>query len=155
MNVGFPVERLLIRTIGSFVGQPEYTPNSCEFSLQLESEHNHFGHLEFRKSRSRCREPAHSVYGCTGIGCTWICRALAPREPREGVRDKRGSYGVREAQKSSNRPDRMQQRRAMMALAPRTDQRIPDCLRRSPITVRQPASTTPEPTKNFFSRYSA
>src|SRR5580693_716946 len=83
MNVGFPVERLLIRTIGSFVGQPEYTPNSCEFSLQLESEHNHFGHLEFRKSRSRCREPAHSVYGCTGIGCTWICRALAPREPRE------------------------------------------------------------------------
>src|SRR6266481_2526978 len=73
----------------------------------------------------------------------------------EGVRDKRGSYGVREAQKSSNRPERMQQRRAMMALAPRTDQRIPDCLRRSPITVRQPASTTPEPTKNFFSRYSA
>src|SRR5439155_20752313 len=41
---------------------------------------------------------------------------------RRGVRDKRGSYGVREAQKSSNRPERMQQRRAMMALAPRTDQ---------------------------------
>jgi len=42
MNVGFPVERLLIRTIGSFVGQPEYTPNSSEFSLQLENEHSHF-----------------------------------------------------------------------------------------------------------------
>src|SRR5206468_12457073 len=76
-------------------------------------------------------------------------------KPTPGVRDKRGSYGAREAQKSSNRPERMQQRRAMMALAPRTDQRIPDCFRRSPITVRQPASTTPEPTKNFFSRYSA
>src|SRR6516164_8820047 len=73
----------------------------------------------------------------------------------EGVRDKSGGYGVREAQKSSNRPEKMQQRRARMALAPGTDQRIPDCLRRSPITVRQPASTTPEPTKNFFSRYSA
>src|SRR5258708_2871608 len=72
-----------------------------------------------------------------------------------GVRDKRGGYGAREAQKSSNRSERMQQRKAMMALAPRTDQRIPDCFRRSPITVRQPASTTPEPTKNFFSRYSA
>ena len=35
----------------------------------------------------------------------------------EGVRDKRGSYGVREAQKSSNRPERMQQRRAMMSPA--------------------------------------
>ena len=72
-----------------------------------------------------------------------------------GVRDKSGGYGVREAQKSSNRPERMQQRRAMMAFAPHTDQRIPDCLRRSPMTVRQPALTTPEPTKNFFSRYSA
>jgi hypothetical protein len=39
----------------------------------------------------------------------------------------------------------MQQRRAIIALAPRTDQRIPDCLRRWPITVRQPASSTPEP----------
>jgi XapX domain-containing protein len=74
---------------------------------------------------------------------------------RAGVYEiKVGATGC-EAQKSSNRPERMQQRRAMMALAPLTDQRIPDCLRRSPITVRQPASTTPEPTKNFFSRYSA
>src|SRR6266404_9096025 len=72
-----------------------------------------------------------------------------------GGRDKSGGYGVREAQKSSKRPDSMQQRKAIMALAPRTDQRIPDCLRRLPITVRQPASTTPEPTKKFISRYSA
>jgi transposase len=72
-----------------------------------------------------------------------------------GGRDKSGGYRLREPQKSSNRPDIMQQRRAIMALAPRTDQRIPDCLRRSPMTVRQPASTTPEPTKNFCSRNSA
>ncbi|HZR17494.1 MAG TPA: hypothetical protein VFE51_09220, partial [Verrucomicrobiae bacterium] len=46
----------------------------------------------------------------------------------EGGRDKSGIYRAREAQKSSKRPERMQQRRAMIALAPRTDQRIPDCL---------------------------
>jgi hypothetical protein len=33
----------------------------------------------------------------------------------------------------------------MMALAPRTVQNMPDCLRRDPITVRHPASITPEP----------
>jgi len=33
-----------------------------------------------------------------------------------------------------------------MALAPRTVQNIPHCLTREPITVLQPASTTPEPT---------
>src|ERR1039457_465678 len=33
-----------------------------------------------------------------------------------------------------------QHRRAMMALAPRTVQNMPDCLRREPITVLQPAS---------------
>ena len=32
-----------------------------------------------------------------------------------------------------------------MALAPRTVQNIPDCLRREPITDLQPASITPEP----------
>ncbi len=63
--------------------------------------------------------------------------------------------GLTQAQKSSKRPERMQQRKAMIALAPRTDQRMPDCLRRSPMTVRQPASTTPEPTKYFLARYSA
>src|SRR5205823_2482883 len=39
------------------------------------------------------------------------------------------------------------QRSAMMALAPRTVQNIPDCLS-LPTTVLQPASTTPDPTKN-------
>src|SRR5581483_12417932 len=38
-----------------------------------------------------------------------------------GGRDKSGIYRAREAQKSSKRPERMQQRRAMIALAPRTD----------------------------------
>ena len=75
--------------------------------------------------------------------------------PAWGGRDKSGGYAAREAQKSSKRPERMQQRKAIIALAPRTDQRMPDCLRRSPMTVRQPASTTPEPTKNFLARYSA
>ena len=39
-----------------------------------------------------------------------------------------------------------------MALAPRTVQNIPDCLRRTPITVLQPASITPDPTNKFWSR---
>src|ERR1035441_996250 len=38
------------------------------------------------------------------------------------------------------------QRRAMMASAPGTVQRIPDNFRRWPTTALQPASTTPEPT---------
>src|SRR5207302_10108978 len=66
------------------------------------------------------------------------CRRAAIFEPSSrlhvGVRDKRGCYGVREAQTSSNRPERMQQRRAMLALASRTDQRIADRVRRSRIT---------------------
>ena len=89
----------------------------------------------------------------THVASPWKPKEQSGKEHcKEGVRDKSGSYGVREAQKSSNRPERMQQRKARMALAPRTDQRMPDCLRRSPMTVRQPASTTPEPMKNFFSR---
>jgi hypothetical protein len=35
-----------------------------------------------------------------------------------------------------------------MALAPRTDQNMPEHLSRLPTTVRQPASTTPEPTNS-------
>ena len=42
---------------------------------------------------------------------------------------------------------------AITALAPATVQRMPDCLRRWPITVLQPASTTPEPTKKPRARY--
>src|SRR5215831_16252803 len=39
-----------------------------------------------------------------------------------------------------------------MALAPHTVQNIPDGFSREPITVWQPASMTPEPTKSFFRR---
>ncbi len=46
-----------------------------------------------------------------------------------------------------SRPLRWQHRRAMIAFAPRTVQNMPDFLRREPITVLQPASMTPEPTK--------
>ena len=48
--------------------------------------------------------------------------------------------------RSSQRWPRRRQRRAMMALAPATVQRMPDCLRRWPMTVLQPASITPDPT---------
>jgi hypothetical protein len=37
-----------------------------------------------------------------------------------------------------------------MALAPRTDQNMPDCLRREPITALHPASMTPEPTNQVL-----
>jgi hypothetical protein len=77
MNIGFPVERLLIRTIGSFVGQPEYTPNSSGFSLQLESKHRHFEQLEFRKSRAGAE---NQLTLCTGA------RASAARESGERSR---------------------------------------------------------------------
>src|ERR1035438_4316472 len=53
---------------------------------------------------------------------------------------------ARDSQNSSHRPLSWQHRSAMMALAPVTVQRIPDCLSRSPMIVLQPASTTPEPT---------
>src|SRR5450432_3059331 len=58
------------------------------------------------------------------------------------------------SQYSSNLPLKRQQRRAMMALAPRTVQNMPDRFRRDPMTDLQPASTTPEPTKSPFSRNS-
>ena len=38
----------------------------------------------------------------------------------------------------------------MMAFAPRTVQNMPDCLRREPITVLQPASMTPDPTNRCW-----
>ena len=34
-----------------------------------------------------------------------------------------------------------------MALAPSTDQNMPDCLSPVPMTILQPASMTPEPTQ--------
>src|SRR5579859_2888925 len=68
-----------------------------------------------------------------------------------GARHKSESAEVQEArdcaQKSSNLLLNRQQRRAMMALAPRTVQNMPDCLRRTPTMDLQPASITPEPTK--------
>jgi hypothetical protein len=56
-------------------------------------------------------------------------------------------FAARFSQNSSQRPLSSQQRRAMIALAPRTVHCMPDCLRRSPIRILQPASTTPDPTK--------
>ena len=47
-----------------------------------------------------------------------------------------------------------QQRRAMIASAPRTVQNMPDGLSREPITVLQPASITPDPTNKFLARNS-
>src|SRR5207247_2235386 len=58
----------------------------------------------------------------------------------------------RASQNSSHRPLSSEQRSAMMALAPRTVQRIPDCLRRRPMMVLQPASITPEPTNSDWLR---
>jgi predicted nucleic acid-binding protein len=39
-----------------------------------------------------------------------------------------------------------------MELAPRTVQNMPDCFRRDPMTVLQPASITPEPAKRCWRR---
>ena len=52
---------------------------------------------------------------------------------------------ARYSQKSSHRLLKIQQRKAIILSAPWTVQCIPDCFSRCPITVRQPASTTPEP----------
>ena len=46
-----------------------------------------------------------------------------------------------------NFPDKIVHRNAIIALAPRTDQCIPDCFKRLPITFLHPASMTPLPTK--------
>ena len=43
---------------------------------------------------------------------------------------------------------------ALLALKSATDQNIPDCLSRLPISVLQPASITPEPTNNPWRRNS-
>src|SRR5205807_2128356 len=56
------------------------------------------------------------------------------------------------SQNSSQRPLSWEQRRAIIALAWLTVQRIPDCFSRCPMIVLQPASTTPEPTKRPWLR---
>ena len=72
---------------------------------------------------------------------------------RKGVRHRSGNHAARRpSQYSSNCPLRWQHRRATMAFAPRTVQNMPDCLRREPITVLQPASMTPEPTNKCWRR---
>src|SRR6266404_4743302 len=50
-------------------------------------------------------------------------------------------------QNSSMRRLEWMQRRASTLPAPDSDQNMPDCLQRAPMTVLQPASTTPEPMK--------
>ena len=57
--------------------------------------------------------------------------------------ERQTAFVARRSQKSSKRPLRMQQRRAMMALAPATVQRMPARLSRAPICLH-PTSTTPD-----------
>src|SRR5437016_8513081 len=70
------------------------------------------------------------------------------------VVEKQGGYqpAARCSQNSSQRPLSWEQRRAIIALAWSTVQRIPDCFSRCPMIVLQPASTTPEPTKRPWLR---
>ena len=63
-----------------------------------------------------------------------------------------GIASARRSQKSSKRLLSTAQRRAMMALAPSTVQRIPPCLRRAPTMFLQPPSTTPLATHKPIAR---
>jgi hypothetical protein len=90
------------------------------------------------------------VAGCGAV--------IAKPEGREGVRQICGCQrflAERFSQNSSQRPLIWQHRNAMMALAPRTVQCIPERLSRCPIIVLQPASITPDPTNNPCLRKSA
>lgn len=78
-----------------------------------------------------------------GRFASWVCDIFVDREIQPAARA---------SQNSSHRPLRSAQRRAMMALAPRTVQRMPDCFSRNPTTVLQPASTTPDPTNRPWLR---
>src|SRR5260370_11011785 len=82
---------------------------------------------------------------CPHIGC----------ETKFFIQAARGSGSLRDArslrrclQNSSNLRLLWMQRRARMFSAPDSDQNLPDCLQRPPITALQPASTTPEPKLN-------
>lgn len=96
-------------------------------------------------------EIAHHIPKCATIHPSsfllhpFLSRHAGNRE--KGVRHKRRSQAAWSSQNCSNRPERIQQRRAMMALAPLTDQNMPERLSREPTTVRHPASITPEPMK--------
>ena len=77
---------------------------------------------------------------------TALLAAGADVEATTGVRlicEIHAAAPARRSQKSSKRLLSTAQRRAMMALAPRTVQRIPPCLRRAPTMFLQPPSTTP------------
>ena len=76
----------------------------------------------------------------SGIGCTTSL-----------LDERQAAFAARRSQKSSKRPLRMQQRRAMMALAPATVQRMPARLSRAPICLH-PASTTPDETHRPLAR---
>ena len=56
-----------------------------------------------------------------------------------GARHKSGTQTARASQYSSKRPLRWQHRRARIALAPRTVQNMPDCFKREPMPLLQPA----------------
>ena len=81
--------------------------------------------------------------GALGRGCT---------TPFFGWRQ--AAFAVRRCQKSSKRPLRMQQRRAVMASAPATVQRMPARLSRAPMTSLQPDSTTADDTQRAAARNS-
>src|SRR2546430_14738896 len=76
----------------------------------------------------------------------WVCAKFIGEKPA-GYQP-----AARCSQNSSQRPLSWEQRRAIIALAWLTVQRIPDCFSRCPMIVLQPASTTPEPTKRPWLR---
>src|SRR5207249_7644002 len=79
-------------------------------------------------------------------GPPWVCAKFIGEKPA-GYQP-----AARCSQNSSQRPLSWEQRRAIIALAWLTVQRIPDCFSRCPMIVLQPASTTPEPTKRPWLR---
>src|SRR3989304_8975739 len=96
--------------------------------------------------------PVHTICCVATSSRTYYmqCPLESSAYPEKGVRQLyEGDFhaAARCSQKSSQRLLRILQRRAIMLFAPLTVQCIPDCFSRCPITVRHPASKTPEPTK--------
>src|ERR1035437_5338382 len=102
-------------------------------------------------SRPQCWSGAYQQLRGTSLT---HCRAIAQDHLWQWVCDIKVKDQATRAssKKSSKRPLRRQQRKAMMALAPRTVQNIPERFRRDPMTDLQPASITPEPTKSPMAR---
>src|SRR5207237_1139100 len=85
-------------------------------------------------------------HSCSAMAChSWRKQRVCAKF----IGEKPAGYqpAARCSQNSSQRPLSWEQRRAIIALAWLTVQRIPDCFSRCPMIVLQPASTTPEPTK--------